>query len=410
MSWLEKIQSDLIITTGDGVEYKPMWLNATKKIEYQIAEFEFNELAGTLVKRRKPKGNQYGLELFFTGNDHLDTCREFENSAADERSWTILHPFYGTLIVQPTGLHIDNSVYNVSKITGTVIETIVEDNPKTNVDPIDNIGLYKDNLDMQVVDSFDAIPDSTDVNSMQNANSKLYKAGSKLPLLSEESAGYFDSYNKANAAIINGTSEPLQAIRTMQAVINAPALFTSSVKDRATLISSQFLTLSKSIVGITTRPAKKIYEAQGMGLISALCLAVANPLDSDYKNKNDVLLILATLAKSDTGVYAVFLSDLDRLQSDNGSEVGGYTANPDSMIAFNRLFNFTVSSLFKIALGSRQERSFICTEDTNIILLAHRFYGLDPTDSNIEELISANNIGLSELIQIRKGRTILYYK
>jgi hypothetical protein len=408
MSWIEKIQTEFTITCGDGESFRPMWLNANKKVEYQYSEFEFNELAGTLVKRKKPKGRKYGLELFFTGDDHLEIAKAFEASSADERPWTILHPFYGTLVVQPTGLNIDNSVYNVTKITCTVIETIVEDNPKTNIDPIDNITLEKDRLDQTVVESFDAVPSSSDAESMRSTNAKLYREGSKLPLLSEESEAYFNSFNAANAAILNATSEPLQAIRTIQSVINAPSLFKSSVKDRTGLLYSQFSMLGLSVETATKRPTKMIYEAQAITLISSMCLAAATPLESDYKNRNDVLSIIDLLA-GDAGVYPIFLSTVDDLQSDNGGDVDSYVPDAASMIALNRLFNFTISSLFKIALGSRQERSFICTEDTNIILLTHRFYGLDPEDVNMDDIMINNNIGLNELLQVRQGRKIVYY-
>jgi hypothetical protein len=45
MSWIENIKNDLQITTGDGKKYKPSWLNATKSIDYNISEFEFQKLA-----------------------------------------------------------------------------------------------------------------------------------------------------------------------------------------------------------------------------------------------------------------------------------------------------------------------------------------------------------------------------
>lgn len=46
MSWIDKIKTELIITCGDGKQYKPQWINAVKTKDYNVAEFEFPEVSG----------------------------------------------------------------------------------------------------------------------------------------------------------------------------------------------------------------------------------------------------------------------------------------------------------------------------------------------------------------------------
>lgn len=408
MSWIEKINSDFIITCGDGAKYTPEWLNATKKIEYNIAEFTFPDLAGSLVKRGEEKGRQYAIEIFFQGENHLDVSESFQTSSADKRPWVILHPFYGSLTVQPTGLNIDNTAYNVTKISAIVIETITEDNPKTAVYPIDNIAIEKDKLDETTLKSFDTTPSIADTNSLKTTLAKFFKTGSKKPLLSSESEGYFNAFTTANAAVQNGTAQPIQAMRTVQAMINAPALFQVSAKERVSSMYDQFISLTGNITGITDRSSKKIFEFNGVTLLSGMALAASTPLDSDYKNRGDVFKVLDLLVGTN-GAYPSFLIKLDSLQSENGGDVKSYVPDAASLIGLNQLFNFTVSSLFAISLGARQERSLICEEDTNLILLTHRFYSLDPFDNNMEEMRANNDISINELFQIKKGRKIVYY-
>jgi hypothetical protein len=417
MSWVEKIKTDYVITCGDGREFRPNWLNATKKVSYNFAEFEFVGLPGTLVKRSLPKGARYGIEIYFQGDDHLDQSEAFQASSADPRPWVVLHPFYGSITVQPTELNIDNQVYNITKITGVVIETITEDNPKTFVDPVDNIALMKEAQDATALAAFDAVPSPADVNTAASTNTKVYAQGTKLPLLAEESESYFNAFNKANAALLTATSEPLQAMRTIQALFNAPALFATNAKARVGTLYAQFQALNLTMATITKRPSKKIYELQGGAILSALCLSASAPLGSDYRNRTDVFEVVDLLAsnavdgdgKPTTGAYPLFLYNLDQLQTANGGDGDSYIPDAQSISDLNKLVNYTVSSLFSIALGARQERSFVCTEDTNIILLTHRFYGLDPEDANLEEMVTNNNICIGEQLQIRKGRRILYY-
>lgn len=405
MSWIEKIQSDYVITFSDGSEFRPNWLNAVKKIEYNIAEFDFPNVDGTLVKRGRPKGNKYGLEIYFQDEFHLDLTESFLASANDRRPWTITHPLYGNIIVQPTGLDIDNTNYNVTKITGTVIETITEDNPKSVVDPIDNIELDKENLDSLVIDSFDQTPSPADVSALTKTVNKLNAIGAKITQLAAEAQAYFELFQKANSAVKKATSAASSAMRAVQSLINAPALFTASVQDRMAALKDQFDTLNLQVSTITKKPSKKIFESNSINILSTMALASIKPLESDYKNRNDVIKVIDQLTTS----YTSFVANMDVLQSDNGGEVDSYIPDANSMIALSTLFNNTISSLFTIALGAKQQRSFILTEDSNIIGLTHRFYTLDPSDANIAELMANNNFSLNELFQVRKGRTIVYY-
>lgn len=407
MSWIEKTQSDFIITTGDGREFKPKWLNATKGKTYNLAEFDFPNLAGTLVNRTTPRGRRYEIEIYFQGENHLDDASTFETSADDPRAWTISHPLYGSLIVQPAGLNFDNTVYNVSKITGTVIETITEDNPKTSIDPKDKITTDKEATDQIMAQSFanDVQPETTEINSLLAKNETLYNEGKKGIKLNIEAEEYFNRFKAANSAILRATSKPLEAMRKLQAVINYPGQFVDGVRNRIKTLLNQFGLLRASVTGIVSRFEKKTYESAAGTLISSMALSSATPQNGDYGNRPEVLAVMDELLTT----FETYLADLDDMQTENGGSTDSYIPDADSIIALNALVNFTVTNLFNIALNSKQERSVIIEDDTNLILLAHRFYGLLPDDSTIDELIKNNNIGLNRLLDIRKGTRIVYY-
>ena len=85
MSWKEDIQKRLEVFTGDGKTFYPLWKNAIKEVEYNIAAFDFPNLEGTLVKRKKQLGRRFRIEFYFVGDDHLTEAEAFEASAKDER-------------------------------------------------------------------------------------------------------------------------------------------------------------------------------------------------------------------------------------------------------------------------------------------------------------------------------------
>jgi hypothetical protein len=407
MSWLTLIQNDMIIRTGDGEEYRPKWLNASKSVDYNISEFEFPGLQGTLVHREEVKGTRYALEIHFDGEDHLDIATAFEVSARDKRAWTIIHPFYGALIVQPAALNFANEIYNVTKITGTVIETITEDAPKTSVDPVNKISADKDAVDetFSVAFTNDVEPTTEDINNLSGTNEDLYNLGSKRVKLTVDAEEYFNLFNKAEAAIINATAEPLAAIRQMNTALSYPAKFTDSVVNRLTTLIDQFNLLRTSIGTITSPSFKKIYENNAAALVSAMTVASSTPQAGDYQNRDDVYRSVENILAA----YNTYITDLDEMQTDNGAEPDSYIPDADSLIALSDLMNYTLSNLFNIAIDAKQERTLILENDSNAILLTHRFYGLDEVDANLDTFLNNNNIGLNELLMIRKGRKLIYY-
>lgn len=407
MSWSSKVQNEFVIVTGDGKEYKPLWIPSTKTIDYNIAEFNFPELSGTLVQRGTPRGKRYDMVIYFQGDDHLETCEAFEASAEDSRYWTITHPLYGRIIVAPVGLQIDHSQYNITKITGTLIETITDDSPKTSIAPKDKIVSDMENVNDTFANAFanDVEVSTQDINNLSANNSDIYNKARQRIKLTANAEVYFNLFNTANAAIVNATSEPLAAIRALQAVISYPSLLIDSVTNRLSMLVDQFNALRTSLVNISSRSAKRTYENNAGTLITAMTNAAATPQEGDYANRSEVASVIETIVN----IQEQYLADLDALQSVNGGSVDSFIPDAESQIALNSLLNYTLANLFNIALESKQERTLILGQDSNAIILAHRFYGLKEDDSTLETFIKSNNIGLNEVLQIPKGRKIIYY-
>jgi hypothetical protein len=408
MSWIDQIKNDLIITTGDGREFRPGWINASRSMEFNVSQFEFPGKKGTLVDRREPKGIVYNMEIHFQGADHLDESEEFLESAKDKRFWKLSHPFYGSINVQPLALNFDNTTLNISKITGSLVETITDDNPKIVVNPVDKIISDKAVLDGVLALSFATnvrIPNTSDIIKLQENNTNLYNLGKKRVKLTIDAQEYFNAFNNANAAIIDATAEPLAAITTMQAVLNKPGQFTDSVQNRLVAIADQINILRLSVETSLDPTSKRIFENNTAILISSILLASVTPIDGDYKNRLDVL----RLTQSVVDIYNQFLIDIDSLQTDNGGDTDSYLPDSDGMRGLNDLVNYTVANLFNIALDSKQERTVILEEDSNAIELTHRFYGLDINDENLDAFIENNNLGINQMLGIRKGTKIIYY-
>ncbi len=408
-SWLDDIQTPFVIVTGDGKEYRPNWLNAQKQNDFNVSEFEFPEVEGTLVLRSKPKGSRFNLEFYFQGEDHLVVSKAFEKSADDNRYWRIKHPFYGAFNAQPISLNFDNSAYNVTKITGTVVQTIISKLPIGSIAPQDGIPELGRKVNENNITQFvgKVKPTTKDVNLFKRIADKINSVSNNIQ---DESTklDYFNKYSDAISAINSMVSDVSTAVTVVQDFMVAPINFTASVKTRIDTLVAQIDGLRATFGAYITNPvlfdvnSKRDYEFYGSQIVSAI--AQTSVVDMSYANRTDVIDAIDSILTT----YNNYLTDLDTYQTTTGGEVDSYIPDANTLIELNNLVNLTISSLFTIGLNSKQERSIYCEQDTNVILLAHRLYG-SASDSNIDTLIANNKIGLSELIQVQKGRKILYY-
>lgn len=407
MSWIENVNSEYIIITGDSRQYRPLWRLANKSVEYNVTEFEFSEVQGTLVDRRLPKGRKIPLDIYFQGDDCIEVGNAFEESAKDSRAWTLIHPYFGTLIVQPLSLNFDFSTFNVVSISGDLIETITDDNPKSNLNQIDTILDQKELTDEAFNQSLSQTVEninSPEKNTFKFNLEKNYTEGLKIVSL-DESEDYFNSFKTAQSSVDRLSIEPLQSLRSISAFINAPINFTNNVQSRVDLYKAQFDILNATLSTATTPLKKRIFENQLSGLVSSICVASITNRDNSYQSRLQVVQVINTILT----MYNGLIIALDTIQTLRGDDPDSYIPDANSLINLSSLVNFTISNLFIIALSSKQERSILLENDSNAILLTHRFYGLDNEDLNLIYFMETNNIGINELLNIKKGRRLVYY-
>lgn len=405
MSWLDKIQDGLIITTADNKQYKPNWLRPQKETTWNNSAFDFIEKEGTLIKKKKRQGRKIIIDLFFQGDDHLQIADDFDKSCNDERPIIFQHPYYGTLTVHITSILQDNSQYNVSRLGCVILETIAETNPIIAIDVVSQIPKLKEIADTDLELVLTQPISASDANVIKTSTKDIYGKGVPVITLPEEFQEYNNVFSTASTYVNTITATPLLAIRATIAMINKPALFSISTEARLNLLVDQFNVLRNTIGFLTSVGSKQVYQIQGNALISAMCNAAITPLPGNYTNNTSVFKIIDKII----GRYNEYINDLDDLQGKNGGNPLNFIPDANTINQLDNMFSMTLSNLNEIALSARKERFIFLAEDTNLYELTNRLYSLDPDDKNIEELMENNNMGPNDILQLRKGRKILYY-
>jgi len=406
MSWLDRVKTGYTIKMGDGATYTPKWFNPTVAQDFNISMYEYPNIAGTDVDRRNVKGSKYSIELYFDGENHIDVSTAFRNSAKNSKPWTITHPYYDTLVVHPISLNYDNSVRNVTKITGTVIETITR-RPQNRQSAKERILLDKVAIsELQVSGyGFKVTPTTADIRAYKGDLDTLYAQGSKNIPDAFTANNYFTLYNQAYAKLDSLISAPLTAIRQAQAFIEAPYLFFSKVTQRIQLFADQIDLLRATIDTLWNGNRKRQYETNVGFIIGGMAAATVTNTDGSYQNRAEVIQVADQLRAA----FNQYIIDLDSLQSATGMDDDAYIPDFDGVNSLRNQVIYTINNLLEISATGRIEMSVKLEYESDAMNLVHEFYGADPQDIFLNEFITINSFGLSDLLIIPAGKTVVYY-
>lgn len=407
MSWLDQVNSNISITTGDGKVYTPIYEIAPITVDYNIAEFAFPEVAGSLVNKKQKKGAKHTLVFYFQGDSHLDLVEQFKVSADNENPWLISHPMYGSIRMQAASISYDSSKLVQTKVSATLIETILDVVPVVRSTPANQIKInaanYTEAAGKAFAENVDA--EASDLSLINSNTNTAFNSAKNLTTSPQIAADYYNAFKTANANVLNYTSDALTAISAVQKFLEMPFQFEISVKERLNLLKSQFDALVLTIETLVTPNQKTIFENNAGSLVSGMVQSAINPIETDYQSSVEVLEVIDVLVE----YYDLYVSSLNGLQSDNFINTDSYIPNSSTLMPVSDLVNYTVSELFNIALSAQQERILLLEYDSNVIDLSHRFYGPSADDSNITKFMDTNKIGLNELPIIKKGRKLVYF-
>lgn len=405
MNWEERINSiKFSIETGDGQTYYPLYKGGELEKEYNTSSFEFISVKGTLVDRKKPKSRKLPLVFWFEGADNIDQADKFEISADDPRAWRVNHPFYGLISGQPISIKRDDSSLNVTEITVPFWESIDADYPVSNFTVKDNT---RDKRDL--VYSVSALSAITNVkfasiDVAKQAQSIADMSGEMKSIQDNNTYSNFqNALNSGLKAIDNLLEAPLNAIQTIQNFLDLPATYEQAIEGRIASYENIYYRLKTSIA---TLADKKYFESMGASTIASMSMVAVNPIVGDYVLVSDVEKMTARIAKIHKD-YVDTLGDLKVSVYDVNN-----TYSPDASVQseLNSLVNYAIANLYLMSFETKRERIVITDKKTNVILLVHRYLGLDDDDENIDTFVKTNNLKLNQLFSIEKGTEIRYAK
>ncbi|RDY57719.1 hypothetical protein [Flagellimonas nanhaiensis] len=404
MSWEDRLENiKFTIVTGDGKKFTPLWISGDTSLEFNAKKYNFINVEKSYIDRKKPRSTKIPLIFYFQGEDNIDQSSDFLKSAKDSRVWEVTHPFYGTIIGQPTSISRVDGSYNSTRFAVDFWETLTEDYPNSQISTKDVIQKKVDEVNIFGIANYTkgAQPTSADISTIkQNSND----VASKFDRLHtpDTFTEYKNKLSQATKSVDNIISRPSEVIENNQSLLLLPGTYQLPVSKRINAIYLAYLQVRSIVTG---KNDKYYFESLAATAIAAISNAAVNPLDEDYITRDHVNASTSLLLNT----YNDYIETIDKAQVSRYDVENEWAPNPQLQQSLNNLVIDTVANLYQLAFGAKQERIVEVEADTNLIVLTHRYMGLDEGDKNMETFRTINNIKNDEVFRIKKGRKIKYF-
>jgi prophage DNA circulation protein len=411
MAWNDRIR-EAAYTSPSGVRVTFDFENVRKSVDKKTTGFEFPDADGTYVQDLGHSGRRYPLRVFFWGDDYDLKTDIFEAILLERGTGKLEHPIYGVVDVVPFGTisRRDDlkTAANQAVIEVTFWETIGLIYPTNQSDPASDVLAAVDAYNIAAAETFDA------TSSLDSAVEQSSFKSSFTALLDSVSVGLQDvantqdnvrkQFDTINDSINQGIDvlidQPLTlASQTLQ-LIQAPARALTNIEARlssyqnlAALIISQGV----AIIGLDSRNSNE-FHSKDLYASTYVTGSIVSVVNNQFITKTEALEAAENI-----------LAQLDAVvnwRDDNYQSL----EQVDTGESYQQLQNaaaLTAGFLVAISFSLKQERTLVLDRARTIIDLVGELYG--SIDDQLDFFINSNNLSGSEILELPRGRSIVYY-
>lgn len=404
MAWNDRLKDARYISPL-GVINNLNYENVSKTIEKKTTGFEFPDANGTLVQDLGHTGRRYPFKVFFWGDNYDLEANVFEESLLERGPGKLEHPLYGTVDVVPFGPlkrrddlkeAANQAVYEV-----TFWETIGVVYPTGQEDPVSRVLSAIDEYNAALADEFDENMDlesAVDKSILKNSNKSLLDStADTLQSIADTVDEVSKQFNAINDSINNGIDILISKPRTLAfqttQLIQAPGRAVTSISARL----DAYFGLSSGITEDTAGSANDFFTSD-LYAATYVTGSVISVVNNTFETRSEALSAAEILLAQ---LEAVNNWKDENLQILELIDIGGSYQQLQDAVALAAGF------LVDISFSLKQERSVTLDRDRTIIDLAAELYG--SVDDQLDFLINSNGLSGSEILELPRGREIVYY-
>lgn len=413
MAWSNRI-AEAAYTSPSGERMTYSFENVSVAVDKKTAAFNFPDAEGTYIQDLGSTGRRYPLRIIFWGDDYDLQANKFEALLLEVGTGRLEHPKYGVKDVVPFGtiLRRDDlkTAANQAIIEVTFWETIGLVYPTSQADPASELTTSVDEFNTAFSEEYEEVIDVDSaverVSLKDKYQSLLDKAEAGLQPIADTQAavkaqfdGIVDSVNQGIDTLV---SDPLTLAFQTTLLIQAPARAWANITARL----SAYRDLANSIIsgdgavvspGVDSRNSNE-FHTNDLYASTAVTGSILSVVNNQFSTKPEAIAAAESILTQ--------LEEVENWREENFASL----ESVDSGAAYQQLQEavaIAAGFLVQISFSLKQERSLILDRDRTIIDLVAELYG--SIDDRLDFFITSNDLSGSEILELERGRTVVYY-
>ena len=407
MSWEDRL-ADAAYTPPSGERLLFYYENVTKSIDKKTSSHDFPDADGTYIQDNGSTGNKYPLRLYFWGDACDLEANVFEAALLEKGAGVLEHPVYGKVDVVPFGTikRRDDlkDAANQVIIDVTFWQTTGAVYPSSQADPASAVAValaaYNDAIaeEFEEVTSLDGAVEQAEAKS--EYTSLLDQAKDGLQSIADTQADVQKQFDAVNDSINNAIDvligQPLTLAYQTAIMLQAPARALTSIKSKLSAYSD----LASDIFGDgdETETSSNNFYINDLYAASSVTGSIVSVVNHTFETKSEALEAADDIIDQ--------FDTLVEWRDENYQELGEIDTG-SSYQALQESVALAAGFLVEISFSLKQERSIVLARPRTIIDLVAELYGA--IDEELDFFIDSNNLTGDEILEVPRGREILYY-
>ena len=413
MAWDDRLrEARYEAPNGDNIVflYEDVQLSFDKK----TSAFNFPDAEGTYIQDLGNAGKKFPLRIFLSGEDYDLQANKFLDFLSQKGAGRLSHPIYGVYDVVPFGTitRLDNlkTQANQAIFEITFWETINLIYPSSQTDPSSDVlsvlNEFKDQASLQFANNINLDDVSYLIDFEINYKNSLNIVANGLKAVSNISDDIKTQFNIINQSINQSIDtlivDPITLSFQTINLIEIPARVITDIKSKINIYYDlAFDIISKD--NIDNKSSQNINEINDfykndLLVASLLSGVVLSAIENEFETRKDALDVAQNLLDKFESVKIWRENNFLQLQQIDTGEL---------YQKLNSAISLCAGFLVKISFSLKQEHKIFLERDRTIIDLCAELYG--DIDNSLNFLINSNNLTGSEILELKRGREIVYY-
>ncbi len=410
MPWDERIREAAYTSPESNTRTVFDFENVRQAIDKQGSAFNFADANGTFIQSMGHSGRRFPLRMFFWGDDYDLEIAAFEETLLETGDGKLEHPVYGVKTVVPFGTITRRddlkTAANQGIIEVTFWETIGLVYPTAQGDPASSVltavSEYNDAqaAEFEEVTNLDSAVEHASFKN--NYQALLDQTSSSLQTVADVQSDVSQQFNAIVDSINNGldilVQDPLTLAFQTTLMIEAPARALAAIGARLDAFSTLASSITSGDGAVATPGNNNEFRTNDLFASTYVAGSIISVVNNEFLTRPDAIsaaeevLLQFEAVNSWRDANLVSLLEID---------TGGAYQQLQEAVALAAGF------LVEISFTLKQERRLVLDRARTVIDLVAELYG--SIDDQLDFFINSNDLSGSEILEIPRGREIVYY-